>query len=350
MDAIELTILDSSSKEFALTFARRGDDVAVRKIPFDKDFDRLASFNQQIFDVLKGVGGVDRPQPDGIVDFGRKLFAFVFKDDLKVLYDRLPETHVSIKILSTEPRLRQLAWEFLQEPNRLCPRAGRCVVRVIPTIGRQALEPIPKDKVTKVLFVAADPVGLKGVSWDDVRESLERVYGARLGSLNLDLIEGTDRDSLVDALLSRKFDIVHFSCHGDVVKGKGRLILINRATKRPDYITSEELGVVLSNRGIRLVILSACSTSAGNVDDDFASIAETLVRQGIQAVVANQAPVLNKTVAVFVGALYRELLDTGNIDKAVTSGRIALKLALRDDLEWGIPTLHRLHGAAQLYA
>lgn len=348
-DVLELTILDSSSENFALAIARRGCDMAIRQIPLDGAFTKIAGFNQRIVNVLKGVEP-ERPEPDEILKFGINLFKFVFKDDLERLYNRLPETHVSVKILSTEPRLRQLFWEYLQEPGRQSPRAGRCVVRVIPTVGSEPLEAKAKEEVTKVLFCAADPVGLRGVSWEDVRDTLERAYSARLDKFNLELIEGTDRESLVDALLNRQFDIVHFSCHGDVVKGKGRLILINRKTNKPDYITSEELGTVLAGRKIRLVVLSACNTSVTDAQDDFASIAETLIRQGIPAVVANQAPVVNKTVAVFVRALYNELLASGNIDKAVTAGRIALKLDLRDGLEWGIPTLHRLHGVSQLYA
>lgn len=349
LDALELSILDSHSNDHAIAMGRRGSDVAIGRLPFGAELDGLADFQTRLTAVLRGKGPAKKPQPADLEKFGRGLFDFVMRDDLRALYDRLPETHVSVNILSNEPKLRQLPWEYLQEPKRLSPRNGRCVVRVIPTIGLQPPDPLPASSITKVLFVSADPIGLADVSWNEVQDVLRRAYEARLGKLKLELIEGTDRDSLVEALLSREFDIVHFSCHGEVADGEGRLILVNRKTKGPDYITSRELGRVVAGRGIRLVILSACETASGNPDDDFGSIAETLVRQGIPAVVANQAPVANKTVAVFVGALYRELLKTGNIDKAVTAGRIALSLDLRDSPEWGIPTLYRLYGAEQLY-
>ena len=73
---------------------------------------------------------------------------------------------------------------------------------------------------------------------------------------------------------------------------------------------------------------------------------------GIPAVVANQLPVPDATVATFVGALYEELLRSGDIDLAVTEGRIRLAVDLGSSpkavLEWGIPTLYRHINGAQV--
>jgi CHAT domain-containing protein len=184
------------------------------------------------------------------------------------------------------------------------------------------------------------------VSWEDIKETIERVYGSRLGKskLNLETIEGADPMTLLEQLQTRDFDVAHFSCHGDVDKGMGRLMLVDAKTGRTAFITADELGKTLAGRDLRLVILSACDTSK---PADFGSTAETLIEQGIPAVVANQAPVPNASMAPFVAALYTELRRSGNIDKAVTQGRIALSTTKGP--EWGITTLHRLSGAAQLY-
>lgn len=347
----DLSILDSYAADYAIALGRCGSDIAIRRIPFGSEFDRLADFSTQLFAVLRGVGLARRPTPEDIESFGRQLFDFVLRDDLLRLYAGLPQTHVTVNILTNHTKMRQLPWEYLQEPKCLCPRNGRSVVRLVPTIGLAPVKPLPKSSVTKVLFVAADPIGLRNVDWSDVKATIERTYAARMGGTRLELrvIDGSDRDSLVSALQTQLFDIVHFSCHGTVVKSMGRLILMDRKTNRPDFIDARELGRLLAGRNIRLVILSACETSANNFEGDFGNIAEMLVHNGIPAAVANQAPAKNKTTAAFAGALYKELLTSGNIDKAMTAGRIALSIELRGDPEWGIPTLHRLHGAEQLY-
>jgi CHAT domain len=350
MDLLELSILDSYSKSWAIGLGRHGSDIAIARIPLDTELRELQTFSDNLFDVLRGRGRGKKPEAPEVMDFGRKLFSFLIRDDIKSLYGRLPDTHVSLKILSNHGALRQLPWEYLQEPGRQCPRNGRSVVRIIPTIGLSAPDPLPKAKLAKILFVSADPIGIPGVSWEDIEQTLRRTYTARLGGLDLKVVEGSTRQSLLDVIQQGQFDVVHFSCHGEVVNGEGRLILVDRRNQKPDYILASELGRLLSNRGIRLVVLSACESSAATPALTFSNIAETLIQQGIPAVVANQAPVLNQTVAAFVGALYQELLGSGNIDMAVTAGRIALSMDLRESPEWGIPTLHRLYGAAQMYA
>lgn len=133
----------------------------------------------------------------------------------------------------------------------------------------------------------------------------------------------------------------------------GCLILTDRHTNKSSRLKAEELGMILNNRGIRLVILSACDTAAGNFNDNFAVTAAALVRYGIPAVVANQLPVPDSTVATFVGALYEKLLECGDIDLAVSEGRIRLAVDLGTTpdavLEWGIPTLYRHIASAKVF-
>lgn len=349
-EGLELSILDAHAPGYAIALGRREQDIAIAKISFGSQMDALSSFGTRLNTALKGLGTANRPTSHELLQFGKDLFAFAIRDDLLTLYNRLPQGHVSLKILTNHSDLRQIPWEYLQEPNRLAPCTGRCVVRIIPTIGVASPPPVSRQSLTRILLVAAEPVGLRGVSWQDIKATIERIYGARLDrKFELKTIEGSDRTTLLDELSTSQFDIVHFSCHGKVIRGVGHLVLINRQTRGPDYVPAMQLGQVLAGRGIRLLILSACETSVPGAEDDFSSIAETLVRQGIPAVVANQAPVPNQSMAIFVSAIYRELLQSGNIDKAVTQGRIALSLETQGGPEWGITTLHRLDDAAQLY-
>jgi hypothetical protein len=348
-DEIDLSILDAD-KSTVVAFARRGEDVAIERIPLGAELGALSAFRDRMDASLRGRGGAKRPASLEIENFGRSLFEFAIRNDLRSLYDRLPHSHVSLRILTNKPELKAIPWEFWQEPHQVAPSMERSIVRIIPTVGRVSLPPLARGGLTRILFVAADPIGLEGVSWSDVKSTIERIYLGRFGpALRLDVIEGSDAQSLTQALQTKRFDVVHFSCHGDVKDGKGRLILLDSKTGKADPVEAGDLGRVLAGRQIRLVVLSACETSSGDAADDFAIVAESLIRMGIPAVVANQLPVPNLSVALFVGALYEELRQSGNIDLAVTAGRIALSMNLRQGPEWGIPTLYRLSGAAMLY-
>ncbi|MBB5329428.1 CHAT domain-containing protein [Tunturiibacter gelidoferens] len=354
MDILEITLLDSYAPTHAIALARHGSDVAIAKIPLGPDLVQIEKFRADLLDVLRGRGKGTRPTGQQLIQFGRDLFDFLVRDDIGKLYSRLPNTQVSLKILVNQPALRQLPWEYLQEPNRISPRRGRSVVRIIPTVGVSALPPLPINHLTRVLFVYADPQGLTRVSWSDVRDALLRTYKARFpNSVGIEMVECTSRDSLGTALRRGKFDVVQFSCHGEVIDNKGtpegRLILFDKNKRKLDFMTGKELAQQMAGHDIRLIVLSACDTSASTSDINFNNIAEDLILEGIPTVVANQAPVQDQTVAAFVGALYDELLLSGNIDMAVTAGRLQLATDLRDSPEWGIPTLYRIHGSSQMY-
>jgi hypothetical protein len=84
-------------------------------------------------------------------------------------------------------------------------------------------------------------------------------------------------------------------------------------------------------------------------------LAEGLIRSNAcSAVIANQLSVPTKSIAYFVETLFKSLLTTGNVDEAVSEGRVALSVALANvgndaAIEWGIPVLYRLRGGAKLF-
>ena len=83
-------------------------------------------------------------------------------------------------------------------------------------------------------------------------------------------------------------------------------------------------------------------------------VAKSLVESHVSAVVANQFPITNSNAAVFAGSFYRELLRSGDVDLATTSGRVALNFGPdlpREEarIEWGIPTVYRHVGAARVF-
>ena len=144
-DILELTILDSYSKDYAIVMGRRDCDAAIGKLPFGKELQDLQAFAARLLAQLRGAGPPKRIQPAELKAFGDALFQFLVRDDLATLYARLPETHVSIKILCNHPAVRKLPWEFIREPKRDSPNNRRAIVRLIPTIGPSWPERLQRD-------------------------------------------------------------------------------------------------------------------------------------------------------------------------------------------------------------
>src|SRR5262249_13605136 len=240
------------------------------------------------------------------------------------IYARLPtDTLVRISILSNNAELQTLPWEYLQDPSQAPgPWLVRSVVRIIPTINIEMPQPLTLanlNRKLKILFAFADPVDQDPVSWPDVKNAVERALLARIpqSQFELKVIDANPKD-LAETLSAEQFDIFHFSGHGIVdEEGKGQLLLLNRATNKSIPYSSEKLSMALRSRGIRLVILSACYTATGDFADKFDVTAMALIKSGIPAVVANQFPVPDSTVATFIKPLYEELLRSGDIDRAV---------------------------------
>lgn len=343
---LDLAVLDSGDTARAIVMARSGCDVALARLDCGATLEGLVESRRVIDDAL--LGRARRPTRHQLTEFGNSLFNFIISGDVARLYGRLPHSFVRVHVLSDRADLRSLPWEYLQDPERPPgPSVGRSVVRVVPTVGVPAPTPVrlSGSRGVKVLFASADPYDQELVSWVDVKASVERTFAVRIpGRFTLTAIEATTRTSLVDEVQKSNCDIFHFSGHGKVIDGVGNLVLMGRGN-RSSYLRADDLASMLQGRGISLVVLSACDTATGDFDNNFAVTAEALVRAGIPAVVANQLPVPDSSVALFVGRMYDELLRSGDIDRAVDEGRIKLATELEAGseavLEWGIPTLYR---------
>lgn len=353
---MDLFVLNSSAPNQVIVLARRGPDTAV--IRLDLSHTEIRSFIQFSDRVEQVALGGKRPSADELDQIGNRLFAHIFQGEVLQLYNRLPSGHVSIQIATDEPDVQRIPWEFLRPIDRQpVPHRERCVVRVLPICA--ASDPFPAKSLQKlkVLLVVSDPVDQEGVTWQDVEQSIRNAFLAQTeGLAHLKVVPGATRAELLRSLDEESYDVFHFLGHGCVVDGKGRLILVDVDTHKSDFLTAEEVAVALAGQGLKLVILSACLTGAGNIKDDFGPVANSLLRAGIPAVVANQTSIPTKSIAPFVGALYQRLLKDGNIDMAVMSGRVALQFELRKTIaqdravvEWGIPALYRLPGCEQLF-
>jgi hypothetical protein len=301
---------------------------------------------------------------------GTALFAALFNGAVRDLYNQ------SLGIVSTRPghglrlklhfslarpglaRLASLPWELLYREdtneflslNRQTP-----VVRYLEI--PQPVQPLSLAPPLRVLVVVASPDDLPRLDLDQELSKLREALAGR-PRLELHLLAGkperATKRAFGDALLSQRFQVIHFMGHGawEETTGRGQLVF-ESAAGRSDPITGEELAVYLRQApSVRLAFLNGCNTArvtrCGGLDP-FAGVATALVRGGLPAVVAMQLAVSDAAAIHFSAAFYRRIATSVAVDTAVTEARIALYSDRPDSADWGAPVLFMRSGDGKLF-
>ena len=167
----------------------------------------------------------------------------------------------------------------------------------------------------------------------DVAAELQRARES-LGGIAVTELAGQQRVTL-DAILQHlrdDYDVLYLVCHGALVDQEPRLWLedehgATKITAGKDLVD----GLARLVRLPRLVVLASCQ-SAGtgeetHSDDEgvLAALGPRLAEAGIPAVIAMQGNVLQRTSGRFMQVFFQELLGDGQIDRAMTEARFAVR-------------------------
>jgi hypothetical protein len=299
----------------------------------DKDFqDRLA-----------GVGG-EGPDLAQRQDFGKCLFARLFKAEPaqevgRVWHEsrgRLGEGRfgtLRLRLWIEAPEISVLPWELLWDGDFLATSANITVSRYLPAAEPDVLPPAER---LRVLLLVESPDGFTAIHEEEVRSLEDAITG--LGRA-VDLVRKTNLTApQLQGDLQDDYHVLHVLAHG--IRGK---LLLADARGRGAAIEDQELAqMVLGRRSLRLIVLSACSSSQVEGGGLFAGIGPALVRKRVPAVVAMQYPAVTQGAAgQFSGAFYGALSRGKPVDVAVNEGRRSLSagplLAGRD---WSTPVLY----------
>jgi hypothetical protein len=99
---------------------------------------------------------------------------------------------------------------------------------------------------------------------------------------------------------------------------------------------------------LRLAVLNSCQGARGSVSDPFSGVAQSLVQQGIPAVVAMQFEISDQAAIIFAQELYAAIADGNPVDAAVGECRRAI-FAGGNDIEWATPVLYMRSPNGQLF-
>jgi hypothetical protein len=293
--------------------------------------------------------------------FGERLFAAVFSGAIGAcLLRSLDEAHRNNKglrlrlRLDAVPEIADLPWEFLfsSDLNRYFALSDQTpIVRYLDLPQRE--QNLGVQTPLHILTVVSNPQGVQPLDvegeWSRLQVALADLHRSK--RLFLERLPRATVAALQGRLRQTDAHILHFIGHGvfDADNHVAGLSFEDEAGKHM-MVTAEQLGTLLNDqKSLRLVYLNACETGRNHSAEVFSGVAQTLVRQGILAVLAMQFAVSDVAAQALSYEFYRALADGAAVDTAVSEARKALFVA-GDELEWATPVLFSRSPDGHLFA
>lgn len=300
------------------------------------------------------------PTSDLVRDIGSRLFDAVFQGQMLSCLHRSMDfvgwhDRAGLRIrlhFSEAPELARLPWEMLYDPesrNFLGLTQRTPVVRYLelPTAPR-AQQP---DGPLRMLVIVSSPTDYPQL---DVAREVAIVREAtaplvRAGQLVVEVLPEATLEALERAGW-QPYDMLHFVGHGGVhpTSGEGVLVFCD-ANGQSRLERGVDLGQQLRDiESLRLVVLNSCRGANPGTVDPFGGTAESLVLQGVPAVVAMQFEITDRAALKFAHSLYGALSEGRSVEGAVTRARRTLHAAAR--AEWATPVLHMRTQEGRLFS
>jgi tetratricopeptide (TPR) repeat protein len=268
--------------------------------------------------------------------------------------------------------LLALPWELLHNGDGFLFQGGR-PTRVRRRLPNKRTRPVPVvAPPIRVLLISARPEDDACAYLDHRASALPLVAATEeLGEvLRLSLLHPATYPAL-EAELARAqqagepYHVVHFDGHGvyDRRVGLGGLCFEDPSDshkltgRRHQTVYTNQLGPLLNNYRIPLVLLEACQSAQAEAGAE--SVASDLLQRGVASVVAMSHSVLVETARRFVAAFYAELARGQRVGQAMLAGQRALhsdpsrgqrygigELKLAD---WFVPVLYQEKDDPQLF-
>jgi hypothetical protein len=358
----EVTMAGITYLDFDLFIGRAGDGYQTRVVScpagqatasFTSPFSKLEleNFLLRVGRTRGRARGSRSPEMEAAKVFGGRLFGAIFDDEIRVCLDRsLDEANrqgagLRIRLrLADVPDLADLPWEYLHHPtlNRFLVLSNETpLVRYLDL--PQRIQPLQVKPPMRVLAMISSPADFPQLDiereWTNLREALGNLE--QRGLVTLERLEQATLAALQRRLRRGDCHVFHFIGHGsfDPQTQDGVLILEDEQ-RRGRPVSGQDLGTLLhDHRTLRLAILNACEGARAALDDPFAGAAQSLIQQGIPAVIAMQFEITDEAAITFAHEFYAAVADGYPVDAALAEARKAI-FAQGNNMEWGTPVLY----------
>lgn len=245
--------------------------------------------------------------------------------------------------LNEAPQLLNWPWEYLHygAGNRFLALSNLSSLVHFLELP-EPLSPLEVEPPVGVLVIIANPTDLPQLAATHELNNIQTALRPLIdqGQIQLQVLENPTLAQLQATLRTVTVHVLHFIGHGlfDTAAQEGQLALCD-ATGKAELIPAQALGNLLHNeQSVRLVLLNSCEGSRTGLNAPFAGVAQTLVQQGVPAVIAMQCAISDQASLVFAQEFYAALAAGYSVDGALTEARVAISTRLRGG-EWGIPRL-----------
>lgn len=246
--------------------------------------------------------------------------------------------------LRDAPDLSRYPWEFLYDVNVdrfLCLSSHTPVVRYLDLPEPPA--PLPVASPLRILVVISSPSDAPALDvereWSNLTTAMADVV--ERGLVHIERIPSPTMSALARHLRGGTYHVLHFIGHGafDERAGDG-VLAFEDADGRARLVSADELGAHLhDHRSMGLALLNSCEGARSDTADPFSGTAQSLIQQGLGAVVAMQFEVTDEAAIAFSQTFYESLAVGYPVDAAVAEGRKSV-LSLPNPLEWATPVLY----------
>ncbi len=299
----------------------------------------------------RGVRRLGTPETEAVRSFGGRLFEAVFAGEvrgaLRSSLDAAAEAGRGLRLrlhLTEAPELVDLPWEYLYSPalNRYFALSNTTpVVRYLDLPER--IPPLIVQPPLRLLAMIASPRDAPPLDveleWNKLHSALQALEDQ--GLVVLERLEPPTLATLQRRLRISACHILHFVGHGafDEATQDG-LLLLEDEEGRGRAVSAQDLGVLLhDHQSLRLVVLNSCEGARTSRLDPFAGSAQSLVQQGIPAVVAMQFEISDEAAIAIAHEFYAALAVDYPVDAALAEARKAA-FTSGNSVEWGIPVLY----------
>ena len=307
----------------------------------------LENFYLKVGRPRQGVRRLDSPEMESAKIVGGRLFQAVFGDEIYACFRaslndaRQEQKGLRVRLRVNAPELNDLPWEYLYNPRQNQFLSWSVYTPII----RYLESPHPPEVLAikpplRILVMISSPSGYPPLEmereWGQLKKALEPLE--KRGLVKLRRVDDASLTALQRYLRQKEVHIFHFIGHGryDTERRDGQLLFQDEnGGGRP--MSGQYLGAMLADHNpLRLVVLNACEGARTSNADPYAGVAQSLVQQGIPAVIAMQFPITDLAAITFGREFYSALVDGFPVDAALSEARKAI-FAQGSDIEWGTP-------------
>ncbi len=337
------------SYQVSVLSSPRGEASGQMTFPFNPD--ALENVILKLGRTRTGIRAIGSPTQQVARQFGSTLYDALFAGEVGTCFRRsLDEADAQGKglrirlRLNKAPQLADVPWEYLYPASLrqfLVLSTKTPVVRYLEQ--PRAVPPLTVTPPLQVLVVVCSPTNLATL---DVDAEVARIGHAlagleQSGQVRVTVLPHARLADLRGTLRRLPVHVLHFIGHGgfDDRSGDG-MLAFEDDHQLAHLVSGSALATIIHDQDkLRLVLLNACEGARQSPADPFGGVAQSLVAQGVPAVVAMQFEITDEAATVFSAEFYSAIADGYPIDAALAEARVAV-FSDDNDVEWGTPVLY----------